>query len=590
MSYPAFQTIHGEFEDLDVQPTFYDTDGSPVYETPYGGLIGDIVAKNDVAALRLYHQNPKMNIWYEVYESPGWHPVFTAWELQNFDVLRTMMEIYLEDPRFTEPLAKHLERLRFSPIEMACAAANRDMTLWLLDRSLATLHDRDILGNTPLLSAAHGLGKDFMNPRDDSEILAKDCCKHEHFICFLLDQGCSVQASSNYTPQRTGVKETGVEELKSTVLGAAIPHASYKMVSRLIAEGAEVHARQRWNDDNFFDIYDGIHRITDGGNVTALHIASYFWNVEAIHALFDNNGDMSIAEMASNTDDHGRVPLHWALLGIRNKPHEKPIKDETLSSRIETVKFLLEVNPDMINARDKHGATVFNYAVKSDAPLQNTLHIVKMLLDAKPRTLTLKTPEVVGVTALEDAVTHHQHRYGKALDEGFLKLMNLLLDNGADARLCLHRLCAYSWLDYLCPLLLGRLLDLSDTSVNETDSSGCTPMHYLVHHMDQKDAAHLLINRGADINLNAINHAGNTPLHELLIRGSLLYRMDEKDELPLPGQTKDYMERVRVEWLKMLMDAGGLMHQKNSAGKTPSQLLNERMERLVQIYRETTSG
>lgn len=105
--------------------------------------------------------------------------------------------------------------------------------------------------------------------------------------------------------------------------------------------------------------------------MTALHIASLYGNIEGIHALVDYRGNVSVAEMVSSADDQGRLPLHWALLGGRDEHrHEMMDKNhpnEIPSRMINTVKLLLEANPDTINVRDQQGATVFNYAVKSDA-------------------------------------------------------------------------------------------------------------------------------------------------------------------------------------------------------------------------------
>ncbi|KAJ5717115.1 hypothetical protein N7488_002761 [Penicillium malachiteum] len=272
---------------------------------------------------------------------------------------------------------------------MACYYAHKDLTLWLVhpDRSLATLHGPTVAGNTPLLSAAYGLGNNDCIPNDpNGDIFAKDHGKHEEFLCFLLDQGCLIHHSD--------IRATidGEEKFQSTVLGAAIPHASYEMVSRLIAEGAQVHARQKWRVD-YSPIH--LHFIVDDDNATALHIASYFWNVEAIRALFNNKGDLSIVDMTTAADDHGQIPLHLALRGVLNEFGQKPIAPEKISQRVKTVKLLLEANPGSINGGDTYGATVFNYALRSDTPLESTLHIVHLLLNAAPLTSTLKTPGVV---------------------------------------------------------------------------------------------------------------------------------------------------------------------------------------------------
>lgn len=87
---------------------------------------------------------------------------------------------------------------------MACAAAQQELTLWLLDHALpqVTLHDQGEWEETPLFSAARGLKR-----QDDDHFSRADANpsrmmnKHEEFICFLLDRGCSVRDSNIYVKQ-----------------------------------------------------------------------------------------------------------------------------------------------------------------------------------------------------------------------------------------------------------------------------------------------------------------------------------------------------------------------------------------------------
>lgn len=68
MAYPGFHKLHCDFEGEDIKPTFYDTDGSPVYEGPYGKLIQEVVRNNDVAALQINQDCPNTKIFWEAYE------------------------------------------------------------------------------------------------------------------------------------------------------------------------------------------------------------------------------------------------------------------------------------------------------------------------------------------------------------------------------------------------------------------------------------------------------------------------------------------------------------------------------------------
>jgi ankyrin repeat protein len=120
-----------------------------------------------------------------------------------------------------------------------------------------------------------------------------------------LDRGASVpQANSHYANN----DRSDYPDLHETVLGVAAPYGSYKLASRLIAEGANIHAQQIWHD-----VWGG-----DVDKVTALHLASGSWNVEFIKALVENYGDGQLAEALTVADSEGRLPLHWALFGLRS--------------------------------------------------------------------------------------------------------------------------------------------------------------------------------------------------------------------------------------------------------------------------------
>ncbi|KGO69696.1 hypothetical protein PITC_045560 [Penicillium italicum] len=630
MAYPTFHQAHPELAGwVPVsEPVFNDTDDSPLYEHPYQELLRSIVASNDVAALRLYHASPHTRVFWGDYEVPYWHPFRVAEEHDSCEALRVLLEIYLSDPAYQtpeyRPMVEYLARWNFSPIHMACAAADRDLTLWLLskkrqgedERPLATLQDPglDYDGRTPLITAVSGLTR----YGDDIE-------RREAFICFLLDDlGCKVRDSDvscsfiqgrrqqilervpradHYDANAQEEKDAEEKEFTYTVLGAAIPHASYRMTARLIAAGANVHALQSWTDTFKWCTYDE-RIIIDSKGVTASHIACLYGNLEGLSALVDHRGGVSVAEMMARADDQGRLPLHWALLGAseegpgsiaaRNGDDLDQILAEdgmTPRSRrmIATVKWLLSVNPDMVTARDRQGATVIDYAVKSRAAeAAGILAVVKLLLDARPLALTLKyvpdeKTEQVGTTTaasntptlLQDTVTHHSQRSNQVGNKQFKELIETFLTLRADNSLCLHRLCAGNWQDPISLSMLDGLLE-PPADINDTDVDGCTAMHYLVRHLVQIEAARHLISRGADVTV--ANLKGNTSLHELM-KGTMIRRLDEHGN-PDPTQPRDAPTRAREEWIKFLVEAGGSMHKPNAAGQTPIQLLGELNERI----------
>jgi ankyrin repeat protein len=44
--------------------------------------------------------------------------------------------------------------------------------------------------------------------------------------------------------------------------------------------------------------------------VTLLHIAALFWNLEVMRALIDHRSDIKLSEIVSIADNEGQPPLH----------------------------------------------------------------------------------------------------------------------------------------------------------------------------------------------------------------------------------------------------------------------------------------
>lgn len=112
-----------------LESVFHDADNSPLYEDSQQGLLSQIVAGNDIAALRLYHASPHTRVLCETYDNPRWHPFLVAEAHGSCDALRVLGEISLSDlayqRRENHSLSVYLGRLNLSPIHMACEVAEQ---------------------------------------------------------------------------------------------------------------------------------------------------------------------------------------------------------------------------------------------------------------------------------------------------------------------------------------------------------------------------------------------------------------------------------------------------------------------------------
>ncbi|KGO45811.1 hypothetical protein PEX1_063430 [Penicillium expansum] len=575
----AYSIFREADPDGDSRPAFHNEDGVPLYEAPYQGLLNHILSNNDLASLFLYSDSPTTKVFWGAYEPPNNHPFILASSGGRVEVLKALVGIYLADSTLKEPIDSYLERIECSPMNDACAAANRDLMLWLLnhDPPLGSLHDR-VCGDTPLFSAAQALGDqhDYNGTITARYEKQDQITRTEDFICFLLDLGCSVPNSDHYGPTYRETASFDLNqsrgEVVSTVLGAVIPHASYQMVSRLIAEGADVHAHQMWNT--------GSESIGWEEKATSLHIAALHWNLDGIQALADNLGDVGIAEMASTPDGSGRLPLHWALVGAKDRRVElfgRDDQEEITAHITRTVEVLLKVNPDTLVLRDQGGLTAFDYAVTSETGLASILPVVKLLLRSSsvpPSVTGSRNHKGAHWTLLGAMIDHYARRLGSPSAQ-LLELLVLLLENGADARACngrsqnlLHTMAMFRDTDCADIAIIDKLLEFVD--VNHVDGNGNTPLHLMVRRLNRINTVRHIISQGANVNL--VDKKGNSPLHETM-HGTLVQRVFEDGDVePIdPAELKS----IRVEMIQVLVDAGASMDLPNESGQTPLQVLDE---------------
>ncbi|KAJ5139641.1 hypothetical protein N7448_003049 [Penicillium atrosanguineum] len=351
MSYGAFSEPFEEFPDI--PPMISASDGSALYDDGWRSLVGTIIAANDVTNLYRYaevHGTCFFGPGAEVHEwNPDeWDPFLLAAEKGNIDVLRTLAEIFQSDLSQMEPLEARFRRKNIHLLSVACLYARFETAEYLPSCGPplgGKLNDQEST-DPPLLYAVAALG--FTKER-----LGRDVEKSEieNFVYRLLDRGASVRQANRYANEDQPDQQSSPKVLLKTVLGAAAPHASYRLASRLIAEGADIHAQQEW-----YVLGEG-----DVKKVTALHIASGSWNLEFIQALVENYSDGELAKAVTVADSEGWLPLHWALFSLRNSFIQRS-EEETISKGLKIVELLLEANPDTVNTQGQDGAA-FNFAV-----------------------------------------------------------------------------------------------------------------------------------------------------------------------------------------------------------------------------------
>ncbi|KAJ5552096.1 hypothetical protein N7494_001474 [Penicillium frequentans] len=600
MAYSQFRQLHDEviINHLDPyaghEPALYDKDGAPLYEDHERSLLGAILYQNDVASLRLYNDSPHTKIFHDLNAYFLWddHPFIAAGSCGSFDALHALLDFYVADPTLPEPLEQYLARIPISLMNLACQGADLGIVQRLLnyDPPLATLHNRQSDGETPLLSAARAM----RIVEDDGHIGAvairrknRDrLTRLEEMILFLLGQGCSVKDSNIYHDIASNIEGSNQPpplaepELAETVLSAAIAHASYQLVSRLIVKGADVYARQQCWDPSW--------AIEERGPTTALHIASISWNLEGMQALIDHTGERTLADMVMIVDGAGRTPLHWALCGYRDdrSMDTRGDQQEITAHMVRAVERLLDANPGLVNVRDKDGATVFHYAVASDAGLDSVIPVAQLLFRANPLPDIVNARDHTGTTALQIAVDH-QARRGCTPDRQLLDLLEIFLGYGADGSVCnnkgqnlVHTLAMdFENTDPAEVVILERLLQF--VHIQDTDSYGRTPLHYVARYSNRINIVRSLVRQGA--NVNAADNKGNTPLHEVMRVKPEKWRSITKDYEDIRS---DLVARKRDQMIQVLMDAGAMMDQRNAAGKTPSQILDERTRKIEQRWQE----
>ncbi|KAL2782644.1 ankyrin repeat-containing domain protein [Aspergillus keveii] len=481
-------------------------------------------------------------------------PFYLAASEAKPETLRLLLDLYVSAAAEQGgPSGSFEDKRGFTLLNVACRAANIETVRFLLDTrgswSLETrrdlgLEDEDLQKGhrgsdwTPILEAASSINELCF---DDAGLHKRDVewshwvsdriARGEQVIRLLLDRGCS--ATDVIPPFH--LDEGGQGQPRDSVLGLAMGRASKNLVQYLIDHGADVFLKhQHWH--NFAGVIPfrrGKEMVHD---VITLHMASLFWNVDIVEFLlqYHHKGE-SGHDLASCRDTNGRAPLHWAAAGPDS--NECRLLDEDLSTRISTTfQLLLSAAPETVNMVDDAGFTPLHYAVQTHATCAASSHAeiaIRCLLEhgADPA-----VADSNGQTVL------HMLGFGSLLSGPIRTgLLDSLVAHGVD--------------------------------INHATSKGVTALHVMASNLRHVSVVKYLLENGAD--LRSTTSTGATAFHRVaegrLFDGSAGYG-DWKN-----ATAEDYT-RAEDDMLRLLQTSFGgstLVNQRNLAGKTPLQLLEE---------------
>ncbi|KAF7165322.1 hypothetical protein CNMCM5623_009527 [Aspergillus felis] len=507
-------------------------------------LLVNIIKQNDLAQLHQFIAScsPKDVI------APGTpyleDTLFNAASYGSPEALRILLEVYAAAPEVVR---------RFNPkfrlLLDACGAANVEVVRFILDShhspenqlplGTVDLHQRDDSGDTPILAAAGSLmclAKD-ADQEDETEWIRNRISRGHQLMHLLLDRGCS---ATDVVPPLPNDVSPGGSQVQDSVLGLAVSRANGPLIQRLIDSGADIYLRHQHLHHARVPFQL---RMTKGHayDVTTLHLASFFYNPDAVKLLLDHQHykNNTNPDLAASCDSDGRLPLHWAASGPGG--FNCRLLDKQLRIT-ETLRLLLDHDSTGINLVDNTGSTPLHYAAISHAMCGCSQHAelaIRTLLEygADPR-----IADGSGRTIL-----HLLGYHSTQSDPIDSTLLNLILSHGAN--------------------------------IDHAENNGKTALHVFARNLRQVSAAKFLIEHGADI--RARNTLRETPFHAAA--WGFLNDHVRRDGRDTEVTTANKV-RLQDEMMRALQEAAGedaamLMSQPNAEGKTPQDLLEETRNR-----------
>ncbi|RLL95509.1 hypothetical protein CFD26_103962 [Aspergillus turcosus] len=478
----------------------------------------NIIKQNDLAQLRQFIAScsPEAVI---VPGSPYLEDtLFNAASYGSPEALRIILEVYTAAPDVVE---------RFNPkfclLLDACGAANIEVVRFILDchdspenqlpLGPVDLHQRDDSGDTPIIAAAASLmnfDKAADEVEDETEWIQDRIARGNQLIHLLLDRGCP---ATDVIPPLPNDLRPGGSQVQDSVLGLAVSRANAPLIQRLIDSGADIYLKHQHLHHGMvpFQLRSTKGHVYD---VTTLHLASFFYNPDAVKLLLDHQDckNNTNPDLPSSRDSDGRLPLHWAASGPG--AFNCRLLDKQLRIT-ETIRLLLDHDSTGVNLVDNTGSTPLHYAAISHTMCSYSQHAelaIRTLLEygADPR-----IPDGSGRTVL-----HLLGYHSTQCEPIETTLLDIILSHGAN--------------------------------INHAENNGKTPLHVFAQNLRQVSAAKFLIERGADF--RARNTLRETPFHAAA-RGIFNdhVRRDLRDE-EVTTATKI---RLQDEIMRALQEAAG---------------------------------
>lgn len=511
-------------------------------------LVG-IIKQNDISLLRQFIASCSP----EAVIAPGTpyleDTLFSAASYGSPEALRILLGVYTAAPGIVKNLNPN-----FRLLLDACGAANIDVVRFILDShddpgsplplGSVDLHQRDDFGDTPILAAAGSLvypDEDADEAEDEgldrNEWIRNRITRSHQLINFLLDRGCS--ATDVNPPLPNNLSPWG-NQVQDSVIGLSVSKGTGQLIQRLVDSGADIYLKHQHLHHPGVPLQSST-TDTRTHDVTTLHLASLFYNSDAVKLLLNhqNHEANGNPDLTSSCDSDGRLPLHWAASG--GAESDCRLLDKQLQIT-KTLRLLLDHDSTGINLVDKTRSTPLHYAARSHVRCgctQYTELAIRNLLEYKadPR-----IPDGSGRTILH-LLGYHSHQ-GDPINNTFLES---IISHGVN--------------------------------INHTENNGKTALHVFAQNLRQVSAAKFLIEHGADF--RARNTLRETPFHAAA-RGFL------NDHVRRDGRDKEVTTankiRLQDEIMLALNNAAGedaviLMNQPNAEGKTPRDLWEETRNR-----------